>query len=482
MFWGALLKPCVNEEELPPYPLHLTHAALGVGGDGEGSSLRNVVSCRVEGGPTFVVGSLRAGSCEDLALDLVFEAGKRVTFVSSGPGDVHLTGYYVSHFVEREEGDEEEEDEEEEEEERKERRRRVIMREPEKKRMKYNDPLDLGEMIESDEEEEEEEEEGDDDDKKKDEEKEEEEEEEDDDDIDDSTPMKPKSLLAALIAEDTIDDDEADETFVLGDTTEEDAADAADQLEMEKELKIKHCDYSKAPEDKHTNKKEQQQEEEEEEEKEEEEKEEEEEEEEDDDSSKKKVHFSFDSSEDKEDEKVSNENEEHKKKVALLDARQATPYVRKERLAQFPKESTSSSNKNATESKKPDSEKKSNTEKNNKKNSFVPKGRETKEGLYIEDLVVGKGKTPKPGRPVLVKYRGTLDSGKVFDRSGKKPFRFVFGTGQVIRGWDLGLADMHVGGKRKLRIPPALAYGKERAGSIPPNSTLTFEVELVDAK
>jgi len=112
----------------------------------------------------------------------------------------------------------------------------------------------------------------------------------------------------------------------------------------------------------------------------------------------------------------------------------------------------------------------------------VIKGRETKEGIYIEDIVVGKGNTPKPGRPVFVKYRGMFDSGKVFDKSGKKPFRFVFGTGQVIRGWDLGIADMRVGGKRKLHIPAPLAYGKEGYGSIPPNTPLTFEVELVDVK
>ena len=105
--------------------------------------------------------------------------------------------------------------------------------------------------------------------------------------------------------------------------------------------------------------------------------------------------------------------------------------------------------------------------------------RDTKEGLHIEELVIGTGSTPKPGRPVFVRYRGMLDSGKVFDRSGKKPFRFVLGAGQVIRGWDLGLADLRVGGKRRLRIPPALAYGKEASGPIPANSTLTFEVELV---
>ena len=102
--------------------------------------------------------------------------------------------------------------------------------------------------------------------------------------------------------------------------------------------------------------------------------------------------------------------------------------------------------------------------------------------LVIEDVKVGDGAEAKAGQRVTVHYRGTFPDGRVFDESYKRgqPFTFTLGGGEVIKGWDQGVAGMKVGGKRKLTIPPHLAYGaRGAAGVIPPNATLHFEVELL---
>jgi peptidylprolyl isomerase len=115
--------------------------------------------------------------------------------------------------------------------------------------------------------------------------------------------------------------------------------------------------------------------------------------------------------------------------------------------------------------------------------SPVGKLTKMKDGLQIQDEVIGTGPVANSGDTIAVQYTGTLSNGKKFDSSYDhgQPFAFQLGVGQVIKGWDEGVIGMKVGGKRKLIIPPTLAYGSQDVGNglIPPNSTLIFEVELV---
>ena len=111
--------------------------------------------------------------------------------------------------------------------------------------------------------------------------------------------------------------------------------------------------------------------------------------------------------------------------------------------------------------------------------------------LQITDVKVGDGAEATSGRSVTVHYTGWLYSqsapgnrGSKFDssRDRNQPFPFTLGVGQVIRGWDQGVAGMKVGGQRTLVIPPGLAYGSQGSGQIPPNATLVFDVELLDVR
>ena len=109
-------------------------------------------------------------------------------------------------------------------------------------------------------------------------------------------------------------------------------------------------------------------------------------------------------------------------------------------------------------------------------------GEQDADSLVMEDEVVGEGPAAKSGDVVTVHYTGWLTDGTKFDSSldRNQPFTFVLGQGQVIAGWEQGVAGMKVGGKRKLTIPPDLGYGARGAGGvIPPNATLVFEVELL---
>jgi FKBP-type peptidyl-prolyl cis-trans isomerase FkpA len=113
-------------------------------------------------------------------------------------------------------------------------------------------------------------------------------------------------------------------------------------------------------------------------------------------------------------------------------------------------------------------------------------GVKTSSGLQYWDIKVGTGAEAKAGDHVKVHYTGWLTNGKKFDSSvdANRPFEFTLGQGQVIKGWDEGVAGMKVGGKRQLRIPPDIAYGSRGTGGglIPPNATLVFDVQLLATK
>lgn len=122
--------------------------------------------------------------------------------------------------------------------------------------------------------------------------------------------------------------------------------------------------------------------------------------------------------------------------------------------------------------------------------SKAPSGKNTlpngssAEQLSWQDIIVGQGKEATTGDSVKVDYVGTLENGDKFDSSIDRgqPFEFTLGAGQVIKGWDQGVAGMKVGGKRKLTIPPELGYGSRPTGKIPADSTLIFEVNLLAIK
>lgn len=106
--------------------------------------------------------------------------------------------------------------------------------------------------------------------------------------------------------------------------------------------------------------------------------------------------------------------------------------------------------------------------------------------LKIEDILVGEGVEANDFNKVIVNYTGSLEDGSIFDSSlnpGREPFSFTLGVGSVIKGWDIGVKGMKVGGKRKLTIPPELGYGENGAGDvIPPGATLIFEVDLLNVE
>ncbi|KAG0638333.1 hypothetical protein HOY80DRAFT_906485 [Tuber brumale] len=116
-----------------------------------------------------------------------------------------------------------------------------------------------------------------------------------------------------------------------------------------------------------------------------------------------------------------------------------------------------------------------------KQEKKIPSAKRVIQGVTVMDSRVGTGVTAKKGSKLCMRYIGKLEDGKVFDRNTKgKPFAFQLGKGEVIKGWDVGLEGMRVGGERRLNIPAALGYGKQNIPGIPANSNLIFDVKLTD--
>lgn len=117
------------------------------------------------------------------------------------------------------------------------------------------------------------------------------------------------------------------------------------------------------------------------------------------------------------------------------------------------------------------------------KKASVSLGVKNVKGVTLDDRKIGTGPAAKKGSRVEMRYIGKLKDGKVFDsnKSGK-PFSFKLGTGEVIQGWDIGIAGMSAGGERRLTIPAHLGYGKQKSGPIPANSELTFDVKCISVK
>ncbi|PFH50910.1 hypothetical protein AMATHDRAFT_60232 [Amanita thiersii Skay4041] len=128
-------------------------------------------------------------------------------------------------------------------------------------------------------------------------------------------------------------------------------------------------------------------------------------------------------------------------------------------------------------------EKKEKKDDKKKDKAKKPIEKELPGGLKIYDADVGSGPMAKKGNTVQMRYIGKLENGHVFDKNTKgKPFAFRLGQGEVIKGWDEGIVGMQVGGTRRLTIPPSMGYGKKGTEGIPPNSTLIFEVKLIEIK
>ncbi|KAF7001967.1 hypothetical protein CFC21_017518 [Triticum aestivum] len=178
---------------------------------------------------------------------------------------------------------------------------------------------------------------------------------------------------------------------------------------------------------------------------------------------------------------VSKKKKKDKKEVKL--ASSADTVAAKQKKKKSKKQSTSEGDTDKQADKRTITDNDEEPSKQGAKKKKNKKKTKENNGSENQTVALGKpdGKKATPGKKVFVTYTGKLKNGKIFDSNvGRKPFAFRLGIGQVIKGWDIGVNGMRIGDKRKLTIPPSMGYGNQKAGEIPPNSTLLFDVELMN--
>ncbi|KAJ8906992.1 hypothetical protein NDN08_003475 [Rhodosorus marinus] len=188
-----------------------------------------------------------------------------------------------------------------------------------------------------------------------------------------------------------------------------------------------------------------------------------------------------DSEEDDDEEYEEEEDDEHAKAIRKKSEKKLAKLEKIEK--ELAAESEGKGKSEADTRKRKGAETQASPENKNAAKSPKPgKVRELPYGLKIQELLIGTGPRARHGHHVSCHYTLRLENGKKIDSSGKKPFRFRLGVGEVIKGWDNGLSGMRVGGERHIIVPSRLGYGSKSMGQIPRNSTLYFDVKLVDAQ
>ncbi|CAH2002528.1 unnamed protein product [Acanthoscelides obtectus] len=400
MFWGLIMEPQRRYTQTVKKAFHISMAALDYSTSSEEPAQ---VMCGYEG-RNYLLCTLRKPDVMQCPLDLNFEVGTEVSFVSNGKCHVHLTGYLTDELPGEFDVDEEEDEAADEEE------LTVKEKKKNKKRLKKaneddNSPPSKRAKKAKAAEADENEEEGDSD------------EETDDSDLD------VKALL-----EKSFGDSEDDTTFAAEEESGEEEEDSDDEEELKLEEDEESDEDGEEDED--------------------------------------------ESEDDEEDEANVSVNS---KKNKMMNGGPKSPVTPK------PKEKKQK-DKSGTEFKTPTKE---TAAKSPAKEAQSPKKKSLQGGVIIEEVREGQGPPAKNGKFVSVYYEGRLkQNNKLFDSTTRGAgFQFRLGGGEVIKGWDVGVAGMKVGGKRRIICPPAMAYGvKGSPPAIPPNSTLVFEVELKKVK